>query len=49
MAVVMPTTRTLSRRTFAACAAALLAAPVLAQTAAYPSQPIRPVMPSAPD
>lgn len=45
MTAVMPTIRTLSRRTFAACAAALLAAPVLAQTAAYPNQPIRIVVP----
>ena len=45
MAAVMPTIRTLSRRTFVACAAALLAAPALAQSTAYPSQPIRIVVP----
>lgn len=41
----MPTIHTLARWTFAACAAALLAAPVPAQTPAYPSQPLRIVVP----
>lgn len=45
MAVVMPSVGNIARRTFVACAAALLAAPALAQTAAYPSQPIRVIVP----
>jgi len=48
MTHVMPTTRALARRmavAWATSAAALLAAPALAQTPTYPSQPIRIVVP----
>lgn len=45
MAAVVTTIRALARCAFGGFAAALLAAPVLAQAPAYPSQPIRIVVP----
>ena len=48
MAALVPSIRAYARRAFVACAASLLAAPALAQTPAYPSQPIRIVVPYPP-